>query len=69
MLESATENSCREFFEYYEGSLILYWSEFRVVLFSGWSWLFDITCSNFWDHKQIRFFFNYHNLFHNRNMK
>ena len=36
LLESATENSCREFFEYYEGSLILYWSDFRVVLFSGW---------------------------------
>ena len=46
LLESATENSCREFFEYYEGSLILYWSEFRVVLFSGWTWLFDITCSS-----------------------
>ena len=26
LLESATENSCRELFEYYEGSLILYWS-------------------------------------------
>ena len=23
LLESATENSCREFFEYYEGSLII----------------------------------------------
>ena len=37
LLESATENSCREFFEYYEGS----WSDFRVVLFSGWSWLLN----------------------------
>ena len=41
LLESATENSCREFFEYYEGSLILYWSDFRVVLFSGWSCLLN----------------------------
>ena len=37
LLESATENSCREFFEYYEGSLILYWSD----LFSGWSCLLN----------------------------
>ena len=37
LLESATENSCREFFEYYEGSD---WSDFRVV-FSGWSWLLN----------------------------
>ena len=32
LLESATENSFREFFEHYEGSLIL---GLRVVLFSG----------------------------------
>ena len=32
LLESK-ENSCREFFEYNEGSLIL---DFRVVLLSGW---------------------------------
>ena len=38
LLESATENSCREFFEYYEGSLILDW---RLVLFSGWSCLLN----------------------------
>ena len=45
LLESATENSCR----YYEGSLILYWSD----LFSGWSCLLNavfivyrITCSS-----------------------
>ena len=31
LLESATENSCREFFEYYEGSLILDWKDFRLV--------------------------------------
>ena len=37
LLESATENSCREFFEYYEGSLILDWSD----LFSGWSCLLN----------------------------
>ena len=36
LLESATENSCREFFECYEGSLILDRRDFRVVLFSGW---------------------------------
>ena len=36
LLESASENSCREFFDYYEGSLILDWRGFRVVLFSGW---------------------------------
>ena len=41
LLESATENSCREFFEYYDGSLILYWMDFRVVLFSGWSCLLN----------------------------
>ena len=41
LLESATENSCREFFEYYDGSLILYWRDFRVVLFSGWSCLLN----------------------------
>ena len=33
ILLEPTENSCKEFFEYYEGSLIL---DFRVVLLSGW---------------------------------
>ena len=41
LLESATENSCREFFEYYEGSLILDWRDYRLVLFSGWSCLLN----------------------------
>ena len=41
LLESATENSCRDFFEYYEGSLILDWRDFRLVLFSGWSYLLN----------------------------
>ena len=29
-------NRFRELFDYYEGSLILDWMDFRVVLFSGW---------------------------------
>ena len=41
LLESTTENSCREFFEYYEGSLILDWRDFRLVLFSGWPCLLN----------------------------
>ena len=54
LANTATENSCREFFEYYEGSLILDWRDYRLVLFSGWSCLLnavlfieydDITCS------------------------
>ena len=36
LLESATDNIFREFFEYHEDSLILDWRDFSVVLFSGW---------------------------------
>ena len=38
LANTATENSCREFFEYYGGSLILDWRDYRLA---GWSCLLN----------------------------
>ena len=55
LLESATENSCREFLEYYEGSLILDWKDFRLVSSASMANLSSLLVTSF---SSLRFLSN-----------